>query len=280
MAVITICKNTCEVDALFQWDVSQTLTIRGLSLPQAPEVHFAHPNAEAAIVRQGKMDSTGVVTVGVPNSLLEKSYSINAYVCLNGGTTFQTVYKFVIPVVGRAKPSDWEHINEVEAFSLNALKAEIVPIGQMESPTVEKVLHEDGTWTLRFSLPSGVNGATYVPQIDANGVLSWEFVRMEDGPQAWITPPAVNVMGPEGPTGPSGFTYVPDVSSDGWLVWNPVGDVERPDPIPGVYLPGLLGSTFGEIECESLVLHSIDGVTRFRLYVTSDGTVRAENIGW
>lgn len=246
MAVINIYKNTCEVDSLYQWDNNQTLRISGLSLPQAPEVHFAHPNAEAAIVRQGKMDAAGVVTVGVPNSLLEKPYNINAYVCINTGVTFQTVCKVVIPVNGRAKPSDYEYIHEDVVLSLNALHAEMVALDPDASASVEKIINEDGTWTLRFSIPTGQNGATYIPTIDHDGVLSWEFVRMEtDDPQVWPIPPAVNIVGPQGPNGPAGFTYIPEVNDAGWLTWSAVGGVERPDPVPSVYLPDLLGSSGG-----------------------------------
>lgn len=244
MATVKITKDAYEVGVLYQWDNNQTLTIGGLALDEAPEVHFAHPNAEKAIVRQGELDSNGVVSVGVPNVLLEKPYPINVYVCHNGGAEFWTINQFMVPVVGRAKPSDWAFVDEVEVFSLNALKAEIQPISGLEPPKVEKILSDDGTWTLRFSLPAGVNGKTYVPSINFDGILSWELVEMQAGPQVWPIPPDVSVVGPEGPSGPPGGYYTPDVNDKGWLGWKSVG-ITRPDPIPSVNIVNMVLDALG-----------------------------------
>lgn len=158
MPNITVTKNNYEIESLYQWDLNQTLVISGLSLPVTPEVHFARDGDKLAIVRQATMDAAGIVRVDVPNSLLQKSGRINAYVCITEGETFRSLYKIIIPVIGRAQPSDYEGTDDAEVYSLDALGVEVIVLDPEETATVEKVLREGG-WTLRFSIPRGADGA-------------------------------------------------------------------------------------------------------------------------
>jgi hypothetical protein len=107
------------VEPLYQWDVNQVLEIRGLSLPTRPEIHFTNASMERVIVRQSTMDDTGIITVDVPNSLLQKPYKITAYVCIYEGETFESLYTIDIPVKARKKPADYtiEYDNEIYSFN-------------------------------------------------------------------------------------------------------------------------------------------------------------------
>ena len=107
MAVVTVNKRSYTVDSLYQWDIDQTLEIRGLSLPSIPAIHFSNTAMSAAIVRQATMDAAGVIRAEIPNSLLQKAYNINAYICLYSGNTFETKYKIQIPVKARTRPGDY-----------------------------------------------------------------------------------------------------------------------------------------------------------------------------
>lgn len=123
MAIVTVEKNRYVTDSLYQWDKDQTLQIYGLSLPSIPEIHFSNTTMGGAIVRQATMDESGVVSVNVPNSLLQKPYKITVYVCVYEGRTFKTLYSMVIPVEARSKPADYtlENTND-EIYSFNALE--------------------------------------------------------------------------------------------------------------------------------------------------------------
>lgn len=158
MANVTVSKNNYTIDSLYQWDLNQVLTIEGLSLAKTPEVHFAHDHMRMAIVRQATMDAAGIVQVEVPNYLLQSSSRINAYVCIVEGEVFNTVCKVVIPVIARAKPSDYEGEDDAEVYSLDALSVEVETLDAGGAATVEKVLNPNGTWTLRFSIPRGPEG--------------------------------------------------------------------------------------------------------------------------
>lgn len=123
MGEINITSQRYSVDPLYQWDVNQVLTIYGLSLPKIPEIHFVNSAMERAIVRQSTMDATGVITVNVPNSLLQKPYAITAHICMYEGDTFETLYTINIPVKARKQPSDYTFIDDAEEiYSFNKLE--------------------------------------------------------------------------------------------------------------------------------------------------------------
>lgn len=100
--------GSVEVGSLFQWDRNQVLAIYGLSLPATPEVHFAHGRLEDAIVQPTTMDAAGVIRSTVPNELLEEAQPIKAYICIEKGTSFRSLYTIVIPVEGRSQPGAYE----------------------------------------------------------------------------------------------------------------------------------------------------------------------------
>ena len=125
MATVTVNKNTYTVEPLYQWDLNQQLEVYGLSLATVPEVHFTNAAMDKAIVRQATMDAAGVIRAEVPNSLLQKPYTILAYICTYAGSTFETQYKLEIPVKGRAKPNDYTLVDDPEVYSFNALENQV-----------------------------------------------------------------------------------------------------------------------------------------------------------
>lgn len=126
MATVSVEKNICNVEPLYQWDLNQELVIYGLSLASIPEVHFSNALMGKALVRQATMDKAGVIRAEVPNSLLQKPYSVQAYVCVYEGDTFETVAKLDIPVKARNKPEDYTLEDDPEVYSFNELENQVV----------------------------------------------------------------------------------------------------------------------------------------------------------
>lgn len=122
MAIVVVNKNIYKVDSLYQWDKNQVLEIQGLSLSTIPEIHFTNDAMDRAIVRQATMDDKGIITVEIPNSLLQKPYKITVYVCIYEDETFKSLYKLEIPVKARKKPGDYTLENDEEVYSFNALE--------------------------------------------------------------------------------------------------------------------------------------------------------------
>lgn len=125
MSIIRIEKHDYTVEPLTQWDRNQTLEIYGLSLARAPEVHFSNIGMERAITRQATMDSKGVITVSVPNGLLQKPYTITAHLCQYNGATFETLYTIKIPVTERKQPADYTIEDDGDVYSFNELSNKV-----------------------------------------------------------------------------------------------------------------------------------------------------------
>ena len=112
-------------DSLYQWDKNQDLVISGLNLTEAPEIHFSNIHLERALVRQSTI-TEGVVTVRIPNSLLQTSYTIKAYVGVYEGETFKVIETVEIPIISRTRPADYTiEDSDEEIYSFNRLETEL-----------------------------------------------------------------------------------------------------------------------------------------------------------
>ena len=112
-------------DTLYQWDINQSLVLTGLNLTSAPEVHFSNGNMDRAIVRQAS-NVNNVVSVAIPNSLLQDPLTITAHVGIYEGETFKVIEKVVIPINPRKRPYDYKiEDTDEEIYSFNYLENKI-----------------------------------------------------------------------------------------------------------------------------------------------------------
>lgn len=114
--------NSFITDSLYQWERNRILSVSGLNLSVVPEVHFSNASMDKAIVRQATLIDH-VVSVTIPNSLLQEPLPIEAHIGIYEGDTFKVLEKVSIPVIPKARPSDYklEHSDE-EVYSFEALK--------------------------------------------------------------------------------------------------------------------------------------------------------------
>lgn len=94
-------------DSLYQWELNQVLSVTGLNLSVAPEVHFSNANMDRAIVRQAKLENH-VISVDIPNSLLQDPLTINAHIGIYEGDTFKVIELVRIPVIPKKRPLDYQ----------------------------------------------------------------------------------------------------------------------------------------------------------------------------
>ena len=114
--------NTYTTDSLYQWDINQTLNVSGLNLSVAPEVHFSNASMDKAIMRQATLKNR-IVSVDIPNSVLQTALNVNAYIGIYENNTFKVIEKVIIPVKPKEKPYDYKLENtDNEIYSFNALK--------------------------------------------------------------------------------------------------------------------------------------------------------------
>lgn len=120
--------NNYVVDSLYQWDLNRKLTVAGLNIAVAPEVHFSNANLDRAIVRQATIENR-IVTVDIPNSLLQSPLRIYAHIGIYEGNTFKTIEVVEIPVIGRKKPLDYQiEDSDGEIYSFNMVLNHLVDI--------------------------------------------------------------------------------------------------------------------------------------------------------
>ena len=112
-------------DSLYQWDINQVLSVSGLNLAVVPEVHFSNAITDRAIVRQATMVNH-VVSVAIPNSLLQDPFTIRAHIGIYEGNTFKVVELVEIPIIARKRPSDYQIEDaDEEIYSFKALENHI-----------------------------------------------------------------------------------------------------------------------------------------------------------
>ena len=100
--------------SLTQWDVGQSIVIKGLPTNDAPSVHFCSKGDDKALVVASRLSNTDLV-VDVPNILLQKSMPIAAYLYYQQDVdSAKTMYTLTINVVPRAKPSDYEYVEDIK----------------------------------------------------------------------------------------------------------------------------------------------------------------------
>ena len=101
--------TSAKTTSLFQWDYGQQLEIVSDDLPPVVEVHFACKGMSEAVVMPCSItDGSGIVTI--PDSCLEQSTDITAWVYSIEGTQGKTLKTITIPIVARIRPGRSETI--------------------------------------------------------------------------------------------------------------------------------------------------------------------------
>ncbi len=112
--------NYISVSGLTQWDYGQTLSIRGLDLPPAAEVHFSLQETGGESLNRIGVTKDGVTEVSIPDSFLgapdmAQNYKIWAFVYIREEGSGETIKKICLNVKSRPKPGMYDAPNENEA---------------------------------------------------------------------------------------------------------------------------------------------------------------------
>ena len=102
---------------IWQWDYGQILRIQSKKkLPKAVEVHFSEQEKGGSSVTRIGTTADNVTDVPIPDSLLEKSGNIYAFVYIEDGQSGNTEYKIEMSVKARPKPEIPGSPEEPELF--------------------------------------------------------------------------------------------------------------------------------------------------------------------
>lgn len=117
--------NGDTLNYLTQWDLGQILYFHDLGVDAAPTVHFHNKmfkENESVITSGVYSSSTGVVSVEVPNLILQKPYPIDVYIYVEGnnGTQGTTIYTCTIPVRSKAQPVNYQYVDNLPSLAYGA----------------------------------------------------------------------------------------------------------------------------------------------------------------
>ena len=116
--------GTYSTDAVYQWDQNHTLNIEGENSQGVTTVRFTNKSRDKAIVCE-TTDVDGVKVANVPNELLEEPYDVIAYVHVYNDNHAKTVEIINIPLIKRAKPTDYQFVDNVPVMTFERLEKDI-----------------------------------------------------------------------------------------------------------------------------------------------------------
>lgn len=109
----------------YQWDINQTLTLRGIDTTVPCMLHFCNIHSDTALVVTPSIEEDKLIA-SIPNILLQQSESIIAYVYQeNSDNKFKTLCAINIPVIPRPQPEDYEFNDNVDYISIKVLSARL-----------------------------------------------------------------------------------------------------------------------------------------------------------
>lgn len=103
--------DAITVHGLTQWDYGRKLEIRSDDLPAMVEVHFACAGMKDAVVRSCNVVG-GVVEAAIPDTCLEQTSPVIAWVYEIGTTAGATILTITMPITARTRPQPGATIPE------------------------------------------------------------------------------------------------------------------------------------------------------------------------
>ena len=111
-------------DSLYQWDLNQELQFVDTDISVAPVIHFCNRKSKESLLVQSTL-TEGIITCPVPNVLLQDPFDIVAYIVSMEAQKATTLFKMLIPVNRRLKPSDYEYTDNIPILTYEAIQADI-----------------------------------------------------------------------------------------------------------------------------------------------------------
>ena len=131
--------NEIFVNGLHQWDYGQQLQIEAADLLSAMvEVHFACVGMSEAIVRTCAVDTgSRVTTTTIPDTCLEQSAPITAWVYQVGNNSGATIKKITMIVTPRPRPANSKDVENIEPSQYDELIGQITSlVGTLQAGSV------------------------------------------------------------------------------------------------------------------------------------------------
>ena len=132
------------IDNLTQWDVNQTVYLRGVTVSKAPLVHFCNAKIDKAFSVQSSLLSDEIIYVKVPNILLQDRLPILLYVYQETGTdAYKSTYYAKIGINPKPQPDDYVYTENIDGINIKTLDARVKQL-MTDMTTVKKIVPNKG----------------------------------------------------------------------------------------------------------------------------------------
>ena len=153
------------IDHLTQWDVGQSVSVRGATYSGDPVFHFCNRRSYEALVVTAK-NVDGALVADIPNVLLTESLPIEIYMYYQQKPgSAKTVYTISIPVEQRKKPTDYIFEDNVDYVGL-------VEINKQMSAALAEVRKAVDEVKTAVGLVDGAIGSAQSATNDANAAAA------------------------------------------------------------------------------------------------------------
>lgn len=135
--VIPFDADNAAVTKLYQWDVGITLYITNSKITEAYNVHFANKTCTEAYSCSSTY-SDGVLSVTIPDILLQQAYPIWGYIYAEDDDYGRTVFTFKIRVIARPQPADYVYEESADYILVSDLADRIAALesGSISEETI------------------------------------------------------------------------------------------------------------------------------------------------
>lgn len=153
-------KDNNTINSLTQWDLGQVIYFKDLTIESPLIAHFHNKmlNKNEAVSVIVTVSKDNIISVEVPNFLLQQAYPINVYLYQESSESGKTVYTTTIPVKAKAKPSTYKYIENISSMSLVTFLDDI-----------EKSIN-DSKNDISTATNNAINALNEIAQEIANGV--------------------------------------------------------------------------------------------------------------
>ena len=135
------CYGIYTTDSVYQWDQNHSLEISGLGVGSVTTIHFTNKKRDTAIVVKATVQGDTVIAP-VPNELLEEPYNVIAYAHVYDSNQARTIEVVNIPVIKRAKPEDYQFIDNVDVMTFERLEKDMSDFIAKCEALIEEIKNE------------------------------------------------------------------------------------------------------------------------------------------
>ena len=116
--IIPYNKNKTSINRLIQWDKGVYVYFYDVKFTKQQTIHLYTNSMNEAMVIETILDSNGILSAKLPDDLLCLGDCIYGYICEYANEEFRSMYRFIIPVTKKPKPSNYIHTESKEYVTI------------------------------------------------------------------------------------------------------------------------------------------------------------------